>query len=224
MFYDSSFQILHYLFNLFVCYLSLFLRLIYFSRPLSLHSFEQPPELLGPNEKGLCYIAIKNISKAPFGSKHAYTNDAMKHVNLEVKFPSKYITPLANHTSNAESGDDFKAGKYTFRIQSNTTRSSFTGIVAAQPTKSNSTLVKVDILDLAPGATVVVVLPCRSTAITQKRLYYSFPISTTLALAKRPISRYKKEVRIVPVFDASKAYDVLLVTCNKIDHTEFQAW
>ena len=34
----------------------------------------------------------------------------------------------------------------------------------------------------------------------------------------------QKEMRIVPVFDAGKSYDALLVTCNMVKKEEFQAW
>ncbi len=79
-------------------------------------------------------------------------------------------------------------------------------------------------VDVQPGQTVVICLPVRSTPLSQKRLYASFPITATLILRKKPISKYSKDVRIVPVFDASKCYDVLLVTCKEIGIKEFQGW
>ncbi len=71
----------------------------------------RPPELLGPNEKGLMYVAVKNISKAPYGSKHGANNQC----SLKVMFPSKFIIALPQHTSDAEIGEDYKLGKYTFQ-------------------------------------------------------------------------------------------------------------
>ena len=55
-------------------------------------------------------------------------------------------------------------------------------------------------------------------------LQATFPISATLSLRSKTISKYTAGVRIVPVFDAKKSYDVLLVTCNQINQSEFQGW
>ena len=162
----------------------------------------KPPELLGPNEKGLMYVAVKNISKAPFGSKHG----VQCAVQLKMTFVQKFMLPMSTHTSDAEIGEDFKLGKYTFQVL-----------------QGGKTCV-VDIVDVQPGQTVVVCIPMRSTPLSAKRLYASFPVATTLVLRKKTISKYTKDIRIVPVFDASQCYDVLLVTCNDIDQKEFQGW
>ena len=107
----------------------------------------KPPELLGPNERGLQYIAIKNISKAPYGSKH------QQPIQLNVAFPAKFLCPQPKHASEAEIGEDYQLGRYKFQVM------------------NGGSNVRVDILDLLPGQTVVVCLPLRSTKLTVKRLY-----------------------------------------------------
>ena len=107
----------------------------------------KPPELLGPNERGLQYIAIKNISKAPYGSKH------QQLVQLNVAFPARFLCPQPKHASEAEIGEDYQLGRYKFQVM------------------NGGSNVRVDILDLLPGQTVVVCLPLRSTKLTAKRLY-----------------------------------------------------
>ena len=96
----------------------------------------KPPELLGPNEKGLMYVAVKNISKAPFGSKHG----VQCAVQLKMNFVQKFMLPMSKHTSDAEIGEDFKLGKYTFQVL-----------------QGGKTCV-VDIVDVQPGQTVVSLL------------------------------------------------------------------
>ena len=93
----------------------------------------KPPELLGPNEKGLMYVAVKNISKAPFGSKHG----VQCAVQLKMNFVQKFMLPMSKHTSDAEIGEEFKLGKYTFQV--------------LQGGKTCA----VDIVDVQPGQTVV---------------------------------------------------------------------
>ena len=161
----------------------------------------KPPELLGPNERGLMYIALKNISKAPYGSKHGLSTA----VQLNVQFTPKFIVPKDKHATEAEIGDDFQMGKYTFQVT------------------QNGKYCTVDIIDVQPGATVVICLPVKSTPLSSKRLYASFPVITSLNLRKKTISKYTKEVRIVPVFDASKCYDVLFITCNDINQSKLQS-
>jgi hypothetical protein len=159
----------------------------------------KPPEFLGPKEKGVMFVAVKNISSKPYGA--SVSKDP---VSLNIALDSRMMMALPKPTSD-DPGEDFAAGRYSWTV---------TGAGKA----------RVDILDLQPGATIVCIIPVATTELTRKRLYHEFPIVTTLTLRKKPISQYKKDMRIVPVFDASKSYDTLLVTCNQVKKEEFQAW
>ena len=166
--------------------------------PVRIVSYK-PPEFLGPNEKGVMFVAVKNISSKPYGTKAS--EDA---VSFDINLNGKMMAVLPRPTSD-DPGEDFVANRYAWTV---------TG-----PGKA-----RVDVLDLQPGSTVMCIIPLKTLPLTKKRLYHEFPISTTLKLRKKPISVYKKDMRIVPVFDASKSYDVLLVTCNQVKKEEFQAW
>ena len=78
--------------------------------------------------------------------------------------------------------------------------------------------------DIPAGCTVMAEIPISSTRAAADNLYKDAHLEGALKLRQKCISKYREKIRIVPVFDASKFYDVLLVTCNKIDRNEFLSW
>ena len=149
-----------------------------------------PPELLGPNEKSILNIAIKNISTKPYGEN---TKTGKVEIELSTDQLMTFLQP--NGTG---------AG-YAWKV-------------------INSQKCIVTFTEIAAKSEVVAQIPIKTTRAAGNNLFKDSSIEGLLKLRGKPISRYTRKIRIVPVFDASKAYDVLLITSNKIDRKNFLAW
>jgi hypothetical protein len=150
-----------------------------------------PPELLGPNEKGIVNIAVKNISTKAYGER---AGDSAVSIDVSCDHLAEWFQVEGTSTD----------GGYAWKARGRNCAITF--------------------FDIPAGSTVTAEIPIKSSKAAANNLFKDSHVEGTLKLRRKPISKYREKIRIVPVFDASKFYDVLLVTCDKIDRNEFLSW